>query len=76
MDNFNHFRSVVREVIHLNEIHIFQIQIKSNYFPENITISFSVLGYLKLEKPLTSISVNLEQWSRLMFKLICQVILR
>lgn len=76
MDNFNHFRSVVRGVIHLNEIHIFQIQIKSNYFLENITISFSVLGYLKLEKPLTSISVNLEQWSRLMFKLICQVILR
>lgn len=75
MDNFNHFRSVVREVIHLNEIHIFQIQIKSNYFLENITISFSVLGYLKLEKPLTSISVNLEQWSWLMFKLICQVIL-
>ena len=75
MDNFNHFRSVVREVILLNEIHIFQIQIKSNCFPENITISFSVLGYLKLEKPLSSISVNLEQWKRLIFKLICLVIL-
>ena len=32
IDSFNHFRTLVREVIHLNEINIFQIQIKNNSF--------------------------------------------